>query len=138
MKPTAADIAIVIGKIEAGDWLDPSEEPISWSCVLYDPEGERAGGSGGSRETSVTRNGGDPTIMAPPPHPKTPPISPIFTADSVTLVVSREKDRKSRLVYAGWDDVRVFQPDRCGQARSGVEGRMQGPPLCVTAPLRYA
>ena len=58
MKPTAADIAIVIGKIEAGDWLDPSEEPISWSCVLYDPEGERAGGSGGSRETSVTRNAG--------------------------------------------------------------------------------
>ena len=98
MKPTAADIAIVIGKIEAGDWLDPSEEPISWSCVLYDPEGERAGGSGGSRETSVTRNGGDPTIMAPPPHPKTPPISPIFTADSVTLVVSREKDGKLRLV----------------------------------------
>ena len=43
MKPTAADIAIVIGKIEAGDWLDPSEEPISWSCVLYDPEGKRAG-----------------------------------------------------------------------------------------------
>ena len=43
MKPTAADIAIVIGKIEAGDWLDPSEEPISWSCILYDPEGERAG-----------------------------------------------------------------------------------------------
>ena len=43
MKPTAADIAIVIGKIEAGDWLDPSEEPISWSCVLYDPDGERVG-----------------------------------------------------------------------------------------------
>ena len=33
MKPTAADIAIIIGKIEARDWLDPSEEPISWSCV---------------------------------------------------------------------------------------------------------
>ena len=43
MKPTAADIAIVIGKIEAGDWLDPSEEPISWSCILYDPDGERVG-----------------------------------------------------------------------------------------------
>ena len=42
MKPTAADIAIVIGKIEAGDWLDPSEEPISWSCVLYDPKGALA------------------------------------------------------------------------------------------------
>jgi hypothetical protein len=50
MKPTAADIVIAIGiviaisKIEAGDWLDPSEEPISWSCVLYDPEGKRVGG----------------------------------------------------------------------------------------------
>jgi hypothetical protein len=43
MKPTAADIAIVIGKIEAGDWLDPSEKPISWSCVLYDPDGECVG-----------------------------------------------------------------------------------------------
>jgi hypothetical protein len=43
VKPTAADIVIAIGKIEAGDWLDPSEEPISWSCVLYDPEGKRAG-----------------------------------------------------------------------------------------------
>ena len=73
-------------------------------------------------------------------YPKTPPISPIFTADSVTLVVSREKDGKSRLVYAGWDDVRVVQPDGCGQARRGVDGRAdptpgQGRPLCVTPPL---
>jgi hypothetical protein len=60
-------------------------------------------------------------------YPKTPPISPIFTADSVTLVVSREKDGKSRLVYAGWDDVRVVQPDGCGQARRGVEGRILPP-----------
>ena len=28
MKPTAADIAVVTGKIEARDWLDPSQEPI--------------------------------------------------------------------------------------------------------------
>ena len=38
-------------------------------------------------------------------------VQPIFTADSVTLVVSRENDGKSRLVYAGWDDVSVVQPD---------------------------
>ena len=48
-------------------------------------------------------------------------------ADNVTLVVSREKDGKLRLVYAGWDDVRVVQPDGCGQARRGVEGRILPP-----------
>jgi hypothetical protein len=37
----AATADIAIGKIEAGDWLDPSEEPISWPCALYDPEGKR-------------------------------------------------------------------------------------------------
>ena len=69
--------------------------------------------------------------------PKTPPISPIFTADSVTLVVSREKDGKSRLVFAGWDDVRVVQPDRCWQARSRWKGG-SGPPVLRNGPLRYA
>jgi hypothetical protein len=29
----------------------------------------------------------------------------------------REKDGKLRLVCAGWDDVKVVQPDGCGQAR---------------------
>jgi hypothetical protein len=52
MKPTAADIAIVIGKIEAGDWLDPSEKPISWSCVLYDPDGECVGDGDAHTEAS--------------------------------------------------------------------------------------
>jgi len=51
------------------------------------------------------------------------PISPIFTADKVTLAVSREKDGKLRLVYAASDDATVVQPDGCGQARSG-EGRI--------------
>ena len=32
------------------------------------------------------------------------PIAPIFKAASVTLAVSREKDGKLRLVYAGWDE----------------------------------
>ena len=36
------------------------------------------------------------------------PISPIFTADKVTLAVSREKDGKLPIAYAGWDDVKVI------------------------------
>src|SRR5262249_3910872 len=53
------------------------------------------------------------------PLQKTPQISAIFKADSVTLHVSQEKDGKLRLVYAGWDDTKVVQPDGCGQARRG-------------------
>jgi hypothetical protein len=34
-------------------------------------------------------------------------IAPIFIADSISLAVSREKDGKLRLVYAGRDDVKV-------------------------------
>ena len=50
------------------------------------------------------------------------PISPIFTADKVTLAVSREKDGKLRLVYGGWDNANVVKPDGYGQARSGWSG----------------
>jgi hypothetical protein len=32
------------------------------------------------------------------------PIAPIFIADKVSLAVSREKDWKLRIIYAGWDD----------------------------------
>src|SRR5262249_18420034 len=53
------------------------------------------------------------------PLQKTPQISAIFKADSVTLHLSQEKDGKLRLVYAGWDDTKVVQPDGCGQARRG-------------------
>jgi hypothetical protein len=35
------------------------------------------------------------------PRQKVPEISPIFTADNAKLHVSREKDGKLRLVYAG-------------------------------------
>jgi hypothetical protein len=52
----------------------------------------------------------------------------IFISDKVTLHVSREKDGKWRLVYAGWHDAKVVQPDGCGQARRGVEGRNLPPP----------
>jgi hypothetical protein len=60
--------------------------------------------------------------MAPAPLQKTPQISPIFKADSVTLDVSREKHGKLRLVCAGWDDTKVVQPDGYGQARRGWKG----------------
>ena len=60
--------------------------------------------------------------MLPAPRQKLPEISPIFKADTVRLHVSREKDGKLRVVYAGWDDTKVVQPDGCGQARRGVEG----------------
>ena len=55
------------------------------------------------------------------PRQKQPQISPIFKADTVRLHVSREKDRKLRLVDAGWDDPKVVPPDGYGQARR-VEG----------------
>jgi hypothetical protein len=45
--------------------------------------------------------------MLPAPRQKLPEISPIFKADTVRLHVSREKDGKLRLVYAGWDDTKV-------------------------------
>jgi hypothetical protein len=61
--------------------------------------------------------------MRPIPRPKLPEISSILKADTVRLHVSREKDGKLRLVYAGWDDTKVVPPDGCGQARRGVEGR---------------
>jgi len=84
-----------------------------------------------------------PGIMPPTPHPKTPPISPIFTADNVTLVVSREKDC---WCTPDGDDVSVVQPDGCGQARRGGRAdkppgrapvmRNRPPPLCVTDPQK--
>jgi len=45
--------------------------------------------------------------MRPAPRKKLPEISPIFKTDTVRLHVSREKDGKFPLVYAGWDDLKV-------------------------------
>jgi len=39
MKPTPADIAIAIAKAELGDWIDPTDVPLCWMCLLYDPDG---------------------------------------------------------------------------------------------------
>ena len=58
--------------------------------------------------------------MRPAPREKPPQISPIFIADTVTLHVSREKDGKLRLSYAGMDDMKVVPPDGCGQAREDL------------------
>ena len=67
------------------------------------------------------------------PRQKLLEISPIFKTDTVRLHVSREKDGKWRLVYAGWDDPKVVQPDGCGQARR-VEGWMLPPRGVSDAP----
>jgi hypothetical protein len=74
--------------------------------------------------------------MRPAPREKPPQISPIFISDKVTLHVSREKDGKWRLVYAGWHDAKVVQPDGCGQARRGVEGRNLPPRQSDDPPLK--
>jgi hypothetical protein len=39
---------------------------------------------------------------------RNPSISPIFTADKVTITVSRENDGKLRIVYAGWDEAKLL------------------------------
>jgi len=43
MKPSPADILIAIAKAELGDWVEPLNAPLRWSCELYDPDGQRAG-----------------------------------------------------------------------------------------------
>jgi hypothetical protein len=41
--PSPADIVIAITKAELGDWIDPTDAPLCWECLLYDPNGELAG-----------------------------------------------------------------------------------------------
>ena len=45
--------------------------------------------------------------MRPTPPVSTKQIPPIFISDKGNLAVSREKDGKLRLLYAGWNDVKV-------------------------------
>jgi hypothetical protein len=42
-RPTADDILEAIDSAETGDWIDPSEQPACWECILYNPDGQRAG-----------------------------------------------------------------------------------------------
>lgn len=51
-KANTADILIAIGKAEAGDWIDPTDEPINWFCKLYDPDGQCVG-DGSARTPTV-------------------------------------------------------------------------------------
>ena len=41
--PSPADIAVAIGKVAAGDWIDPLDAPLNWSCTLYNSEGFEIG-----------------------------------------------------------------------------------------------
>ena len=52
-----------------------------------------------------------------PPMQKLP-IAPIFIADKISLAVSREKDRKLRVVYAGWGDAKVVEPSEVSELRA--------------------
>jgi hypothetical protein len=74
-------------------------------------------------------------IMQPAPRQKPPQISPIFISDKVTLHVSREKDRKLRLGYAGMG--------RCeGRSSRTAAGKLtpgrgsDAPPSKTRTPLR--
>jgi hypothetical protein len=42
-RPTADDILEAIKSAETGDWIDPSEQPNCWECILYAPDGRRVG-----------------------------------------------------------------------------------------------
>jgi hypothetical protein len=42
-RPTADDIREAIKSAETGDWIDPSEQPNCWECILYNPDGQPAG-----------------------------------------------------------------------------------------------
>jgi hypothetical protein len=57
-------------------------------------------------------------LLAPPPLPQKLPIAPIFIADLISLAVSREKDWKLRIVYAGWDDAKVVEPSEVLELRA--------------------
>jgi hypothetical protein len=89
---------------------------------------------------SPPRNGGR---LLPAPRQKQPQISPIFKTDTVTLHVSREKDKEIALVNAGWDDTKVVHPNGCGQARRTSQrgsyprqGGAMTPPSKTRTPLR--
>ena len=66
---------------------------------------------------------------------KITPIAPIFIANSVSLAVSREKDGKLRLVYAGWDDVKVILLGTSPLAEADRGPFMTGGPDCRGSPM---
>jgi len=93
-------------------------------------------GAGNGSITTLRRNCGRQRLRCvrfgtTPPHPQKLPIAPIFIADSISLAVSREKNGNLRIVYAGWDNANVVQPDGYGQARGGWEAVLT--PLTASA-----
>jgi hypothetical protein len=61
-------------------------------------------------------------VMRPAPLQKTPQISPIFISDKVALHVSREKDGKLRLGYAGMGRYEGRSAWQVRASLRGVEG----------------
>jgi hypothetical protein len=47
MKPSSADILVALGKVAAGDFIDPARTPMNWLCQLYDPGGALVGDGSG-------------------------------------------------------------------------------------------
>jgi hypothetical protein len=42
--PSSADMLIAIGKVAAGNWIDPDKQPGRYWCAdLYNPDGRRVG-----------------------------------------------------------------------------------------------
>jgi hypothetical protein len=74
--------------------------------------------------------------MEPAPRQKAPQISPIFKADTVRLHVSREKDGKLRLGYAGMGR---YEGRSAGRLRASLAGGWKGetyPPNKAMTPLK--
>ena len=75
----------------------------------------------------------DIASVAPARFGTTPPtskltIAPIFIADSVSLAVSREKDGKLRVVYAGWGDAKLVEPSDVLEASGKLGADLPPPP----------
>jgi hypothetical protein len=42
-RPTAEDIRAAIRAAETGNWIDPTDVPNNWECIVYDVDGKRVG-----------------------------------------------------------------------------------------------
>jgi hypothetical protein len=74
--------------------------------------------------------------MLPAPRQKQPQISPIFISDKVTLHVSRGKDGKLRLRYAGMGRYEGRSAGRLRASSQGVGGGSYPPCGEALTPLK--